>query len=333
MISIVCPFYNEESIIEKSILLMLENLKSLPDDWELIIVNDGSTDRSLDIAQSLAQDHHRLHVTGYADNRGRGFALRTGVAKARGELVVTTEIDSSWGDDIVHRVVTEFGKEKDVDIVIASPHLSGGRYKNVPLKRVFLSSVGNMLIRAGTNSQVTMNTGMTRGYKRDKFLSLPLNEDGKEIHLEIIQKAMSFGYRICEIPAVLEWKDHKLTSSNSKKRKSSANVNRLIRTHLMFTLMAAPFRYMFTASAILTLVGLFFFFWAVYNLFTPEPSIFLAITSFFLFLFAFLISALGTLSQQNLEVQGELWRIRSFLSKLDSTMLRKEAQDKMDNKN
>jgi len=90
---------------------------------------------------------------------------------------------------------------------------------------------------------------------------------------------------------------------------------------------------MFTASAILTLVGLFFFFWAVYNLFTPEPSIFLAITSFFLFLFAFLISALGTLSQQNLEVQGELWRIRSFLSKLDSTMLRKEAQDKMDNKN
>jgi len=309
---------------------MMENLKSLPDVWELIIVDDGSTDSSLELAQSLEKDYPKLSVTGYSVNRGRGFALRTGVAKASGELVVTTEIDSSWGDDIVHKIVAEFRKRKDADIIIASPHLPGGKYKNVPLKRVLLSSMGNLLIRVGTSSQITMNTGMTRGYRRNKFIDLPLNEEGKEIHLEIIQKAMAFGYRIYEIPAVLEWKDHKLTSQSGKKRKSSSNINKLIRTHLMFTFMAAPFRYMYALSGILTLIGTFFFSWAAYNLFNPEPSIFLAITSFFLFLFAFLISALGTLSHQNLATQGELWHIRALLSKLDSTT-GKEDQNKTGN--
>ena len=317
MISIVCPFYNEETIIEKSIHLMMDNLKSLPDEWELIIVDDGSTDQSLEIAQSLTKVYPKLRIAGYPLNRGRGYALRTGVSEARGKLVVTTEIDSSWGDDIVHKIVAEFGKKKDADIIVASPHLPGGRYQNVPFKRVFLSSMGNRLIRVGTSSQVTMNTGMTRGYRRQKFLDIPLDEEGKEIHLEIIQKAMSLGYRIYEIPAVLEWKDKKLASKEGKERKSSSKINKLIRTHLIFAFLAAPFRYIYLFSGFLTLVGAIFFLWAIYNLFNSEPSIFFAITSFFLFLFAFLISALGTLSHQNLETQGELWRIRSLLNKID----------------
>lgn len=327
MISIVCPFYNEEAIIEKSVQLMLKNLESLEEDWELIIVNDGSTDRSLEIAKSLEKDCEGLKVTSYPINRGRGNALRAGVIRARGDFVVTTEIDSSWGDDIVQRIVDNFGLNKDADIIIASPHLPGGGYKHVPLKRVFLSILGNLLIRIGTSSKVTMNTGMTRGYRREKFLALPLREDGKEIHLEIIQKAMAFGYRIYEIPALLEWKDQKLTSPKTNKRKSSSNVQKLIRTHLIFTLMAAPFRYIYVLSGTLLLGGLFFFFWAVNNLFAPEPSIFLAITSFFLFLFAFLIAALGTLSHQGLEIQEELWRVRSILKKIEQDIKKDEIID------
>ncbi len=330
MISIVCPFYNEETIIENSIHLMMDNLKSLPDEWELIIVDDGSTDQSLEIAQSLIRVYPKLRIAGYPVNRGRGYALRTGVSEARGELVVTTEIDSSWGDDIVHKIVAEFRQKKDADIIVASPHLPGGGYKNVPSKRVLLSSMGNRLIRSGTNSHITMNTGMTRGYRREIFLDLPLDEEGKEIHLEIIQKAMLLGYRIYEIPAVLEWKDKRLASQEGKERKSSSKINKLIRTHLIFTFLAAPFRYMYVFSGFLSLVGVIFFVWAFYNLFNPEPSIFLAITSFFLFLFAFLISALGTLSHQNLETQGELWRIRSLLNKFESIRdekIKKRSED------
>lgn len=76
MISVVCPFYNEEAILEASVRLMLKNLESLPDEWELLIVNDGSRDRSLDIAQQLARENSRLRVLSYTPNRGRGYAIR-----------------------------------------------------------------------------------------------------------------------------------------------------------------------------------------------------------------------------------------------------------------
>ena len=245
MISVVCPFYNEEAILEKSVELMLHNLEKLEEKWELIIVNDGSKDSSLKIAKELEKGHPKLKVYSYTFNKGRGFAIRTGIAHAQGEIVVTTEIDSSWGDDIVYRIIQAFKAHPDADMVIASPHLPEGGYKNVPFKRVFLSKYGNMIIRASLTNSLTMNTGMTRGYLRDKFLALPLDEDGKEMHLEIVNKALAFNYAIYEIPALLEWQTEKFTKKVSKKRKSASNVNNLVRSHLMFSMGVAPFRYIF----------------------------------------------------------------------------------------
>jgi len=130
-----------------------------------------------------------------------------------------------------------------------------------------------------------MNTGMTRGYKRERFLALPLEEDEKEMHLEIVSKALAFGYHVYEIPSILEWKAHDHAPKTKKKRKSSAKINKLIRTHLVFSLIAAPFRYIFLFSILCALTALIFLGSAVYHLFTPTPSVFLAFTAFFLILF------------------------------------------------
>ncbi|MBA2733536.1 MAG: glycosyltransferase family 2 protein [Acidobacteria bacterium] len=313
MISVICPFYNEEAILEGSVNLMMQNLAALEDEWELIIVNDGSRDRSLELARSLERSYSRLKVLSYSTNRGRGYALRAGIAEARGDIVVTTEIDSSWGDDIVARIVDEFSKRPDADMIIASPHLPGGGYRNVPSKRVFLSAAGNHVIRAGLTYSVTMNTGMTRGYRREKFLALPLDEDEKEVHLEIVSKAIAFGYRIYEIPAILEWKDHKLVAQPGQQRKSSSKVNKLVRTHFLFSLLAAPFRYLYIISILLFIGATIFLGWSIYNLLTPEPSIFLLLISFFLALFGFLIFGIGVLAQQGRALQREMWRVRSEL--------------------
>lgn len=311
MISVVCPFYNEEMIIEKSVRLMMENLSTLKQDWELVIVNDGSKDHSLEIAKKLEQEFPKLRVVSYPGNMGRGYAIRTGVAAAKGDLVVTTEVDSSWGDDIVHRLTAEFEKRPDADIIIASPHLPGGGYENVPVKRVFLSSMGNYVIRSGLTYGITMNTGMTRAYKREKFLKLPLDENEKEMHLEIVSKALAFGYKIYEIPAILAWKDKALAAKPGQARKSSANIRKLIRTHFLFSLMAAPFRYLYVFSFLVALVGMFFLTWAVVNLMRSEPSILLFISSLSFVLLAILLFGIGVLAQQGRIIQRELWRIRS----------------------
>lgn len=315
MISVVCPFYNEEAILEKSVELMLHNLEKLEGKWELIIVNDGSKDDSLKIAREREKNHPNLKVLSYTLNKGRGFALRTGVAHAQGEIVVTTEIDSSWGDDIVYRIVQAFNEHPDADIVIASPHLPGGGYKNVPFKRVFLSKYGNKIIRASLTNSITMNTGMTRGYRKEKFIALPLEEKGKELHLEIINKAIAFNYTIYEIPALLEWKINKLAKDGSKERKSSSNVNSLIRSHLLFGMGVAPFRYIFPVSGTLGVLSLIAFGIAIYKLFTPAPTIYWLLTSFSIALFGFVFFGIGLIARQNREIMGELWRIRSAIAK------------------
>jgi hypothetical protein len=233
------------------------------------------------------------------------------VSQARGDIVITTEIDSSWGDDIVRRIVDEFEQRPDADVVIASPHLQGGGYKNVPALRVFFSTFGNYIIRGGLTYGVTMNTGMTRGYRREKFLALPLDENEKEMHLEIVNKALAFGYQVYEIPAVLEWKDHKLTTRQGKRRKSSFKANKLIRTHVLFSLLAAPFRYLYAISALLSLVSVALFMRSVVNLFSPDASIFLFLSSLQVGLFAFLIFGIGVLAQQGRALQRDIWRLRS----------------------
>jgi len=312
MISVVCPFFNEEAIIEASVKRMLANLEALPEEWELIIVNDGSRDRSLELARALEAEHPRLRVVSYPSNRGRGHAIRSGAAHARGDIVVTTEIDSSWGDDIVSRIVAELRRRPDADIVIASPHLPDGGYRNVPPWRVVLSSVGNYIIRSGLTYGVTMHTGMTRGYRRESFAALPLDENDKEMHLEIVSKALALGQRIYEIPAVLEWRTRELSGTAAKRRSSSVS-NRLIRTHVLFSLLAAPFRYIYVVAALLACISLIFFVWSVHNLLAHQVSVYLFLSSVLMGLFAFLVFGIGVLAQQGRALQRDLWRLRSEL--------------------
>jgi glycosyltransferase involved in cell wall biosynthesis len=314
-VSIVCPFYNEEAIIEAAIQNMAARLASLKHDWELIVVNDGSRDQSADFARRVAGKNPRIKIAGYEQNRGRGYALRHGIGLSDGDIIVTTEIDLSWGEDIVHRLADAFEKHPDADMIVASPNLPGGGYKNVPLKRVLISRIGNMIIRIGQGREMTMYTGMTRAYKREAFLSLPIDEDEKEFHLEVAQKAQAFGFKIYEIPCLLEWKDARLARPGAAQRKSSSKIQKLIRTHMVFAAAAAPFRYILPLSIGMIGISVPFGIWAVVNLFVGHPSALVLITGMMLFLIGFVAFAIGMLSYQNQLIQRDLWRIRSELIK------------------
>lgn len=313
LLSVVCPFFNEEAILAKALPHLLASLESLEVPWEVIVVDDGSTDAGRAIAERVAAADPRLRVEGYDRNRGRGYAIRTGILAARGEVVVTTEIDLSWGDDIVQRLLAAWREDPKTDIVIASPHLPGGGYRNVPAIRVWLSSLGNRVIRAGLAWNITMNTGMTRLYRRERFLTLPLDQDEKEQHLEILEKALAFGWRIREIPALLEWRHDKLAAPGKRRRSFGPTVVKLIRTHLSFAVATAPFRLLYPVAVALILLAGGFFAAAVWALFTPTPSIFFLLVSMFLGMFAFLIFGLGALAQQARETRREIWRMRRAL--------------------
>jgi glycosyltransferase involved in cell wall biosynthesis len=309
-ISVVCPFFNESEIIEQSVRQMLTQLNSLDVEWELIIVNDGSTDGSDRIAELIAWESQRLKVLGYPFNRGRGHALRTGIAAASGDIVITTEIDLSWGESIVHDLLEAMKRWPDADIVVASPHLPGGGYKNVPFKRVWLSRIGNRVIRACMFNSVTMNTGMTRAYRRQAIQFLPLCEDGKEFHLEVILKATAFGFRIKEIPTTLEWKEYR-HRGQKKQRKSSSRVNRLIVSHSLFSVFANPVRYVWAMSMIFLVSGLVSFAFALALFFLNMVSAYTALMSFSLVILGILLFVLGVVVKQGNMIQRELWILQS----------------------
>ncbi len=250
-VSVICPMYNEAAGIEANLGRLLDALNRLGRTWELILVNDGSTDDSAARVSARAASEPRLRLAGYPRNRGRGYALRTGFKLARGKLIVTTESDLSWGPDIVEKLLAGL-EAQDCDLVVASPHGEGGRLENVPAHRVFLSRFGNKILRLASESRITMLSGMTRAYRRDVVDALFLESDGKEIHLEIISQAEALGFRIGEIPAVLAWEAPK---PGAPARKSNFNAPKYIYSHMMFTFGQAPFLLMGTAGLVSIFLG------------------------------------------------------------------------------
>ena len=263
-VSVIIPCYNEEEGIRASVTSLLANIASLSS-FELIAVNDGSTDKTLDILKELAQTEPRLTVLSYPTNRGRGYALRVGFCHASGDIIVTTEADSSWGDDIVLRLVRSLEENPDADLVIASPHRKGGGYVNVPRHRVLLSSAGNVLLSSVLGRGITMSSGMTRAYRSYVIRGLPLEENGKEIHLEIIAKCLDLGYKAMEIPAKLTWKASRRKSGRIPGRKSSFNAKKLIVSHLLFSFNESPMLFMGTLSVVFVSLGMVIGFYLIYE--------------------------------------------------------------------
>jgi len=249
-VSVVCPMYNEGGAIRNNLEKLLTALARLDRSWELIVVNDGSTDGCGDQVAALAAGEARLRLFGYPQNRGRGYALRLGFKHARGGTIVTTESDLSWGPDIVEKLLDGLDAQ-DCDMIVASPHGPGGRLENVPPGRRFLSRFGNKILQHATQSPITMLSGMTRAYRRHVIDALFLEQDGKEIHLEIISQADALGFRIGEIPAVLRW----TLPPSAPRRKSSFNAPRYIYSHIMFTFGQAPFLLMGTAGFVSIFLG------------------------------------------------------------------------------
>jgi glycosyltransferase involved in cell wall biosynthesis len=230
-VSVVVPMFNEEENVADTVHQLRDALDRLTPEWEIVLVNDGSTDRTLDAAREVARDVPEVRVVSYALNGGRGKALRTGLAQARGDIVVTIEADLSWGTEVIGRLVNALRHQPDVDAVIASPHHPEGKLEDVPWKRALVSRVGNRVVGAAMPGRFHTVSGMTRAYRRHVVESLELESDGKEIHIEILTKAIALGYRVTEIPAVL---------SGRRKGNSKFKFRATAIPHLTFCLFEKP---------------------------------------------------------------------------------------------
>jgi glycosyltransferase involved in cell wall biosynthesis len=293
---VVCPFYNEEDVIVTAAEQMIAALtRDFGDNWELILVNDGSVDASLGRLLEMAErgESLRLRLLSFPFNQGRGRAIKAGIDAACGAIIVTTEVDGSWGDAIVRQLVDELDRRPEVDFVIASPHRAGGALRNVPFNRVLLTWLGNLLIRVFFGSGATMNTGMTRAYRSGVIKPLIVQADGKEFHLEVLLKLTTVGFRFAEIPATITWNRY---GGVAKQRRSSTNIRRTIASHLRFLTIARPVRYFVAFAMVTLLVSAAFLFTAVWMFITKiAPAIYLALTGLSMFLVSLMLTGFAVL--------------------------------------
>jgi hypothetical protein len=199
-------------------------------------------------------------------------------------------------------------------MVLASPYRKGGRLENIPFNRAFLSRFGNKLLTFAISGRLTMVTAMTRAYKNHVIKSMELFSDGKEIHLEIVSKAVALGYRIEEVPAVLKWDK---SSVGMKKRKSSLNIKKTIWTHMAYFFYERPIVLFAGIGLILFFIGIVVGLYLVYTkifstLVAGRPLLELVVI---LILTGVQILSFGFMAILVTELRKDVYRLRQVLKK------------------
>ncbi len=112
-ISVVIPAYNEESVIKETLNTYREFLSENYEDFELILVNDGSTDKTLEIAKSCKD----VICLSYKNNRGKGYAVKRGFLRATGDYIFFTDADLSYAPCNISRAVELFSATHSAGVV------------------------------------------------------------------------------------------------------------------------------------------------------------------------------------------------------------------------
>jgi len=256
-ITIVAPCYNEEAILKTNINTIINYLESKTYQWEVLIINDGSSDRTGEIADELEIQNKLVRVIHHPVNLNLGNALQTGFRNAKGEIIVVLDIDLSYAVEIIEKLVDNIIL-KNADIVIASPYMKGGKVTAVPFLRKIMSKWVNRFMKFSAQDKYSTFTGMVRAYRTSFIRSVNLKTRDYEINPEIMYKAMILRARIVEIPAHLDW-----TAQNNYvgKRTSSIRVLRGFFSGLMSAFIFRPYIFFMGVGAILLCLSLYQLVW------------------------------------------------------------------------
>jgi glycosyltransferase involved in cell wall biosynthesis len=302
-LSIVIPMFNEAENVEATLGQVEQALASFQGTYEIIAVNDGSLDDTLEILERVASQNGKVRVVSYSKNFGRGMALRKGFQESKGEIVVSIDADLSYDPRYIMDFVKTLRTEQDIDFVLASPYMPSGSAQNVPLLRLWISKLGNKILRFAMPNRIYTSTGIFRAYRRKVLDSLELESDGKEIHLEILSKAIALGFRVKEIPVVL---------ANRKKGRSKFKFRKTAISHLVFSVFEKPMM-IFGFIGLLTLsIGLLIGVYVVYLRFSGEltPGRPLITFAILLILGGIQILSFGFIAIQIVSLRREILRIQ-----------------------
>jgi dolichol-phosphate mannosyltransferase len=209
---IVVPAFNEEANVPN----LMRDLAERPELWRdgrIILVDDGSSDRTVEVART----HGRglpLEVLEQGKNQGPGRAFDAGFRRAleiagEDELIITMESDTTSDLDALEGMM--FVAREDADIVLASHH-DGGQLANVSRHRRFLSKAASSAIRRGAGLDASTVSSFFRVYRAsilregyEEHGDALIRERGFACKAELLIKLSRLGARVAEVPVTLDW--------------------------------------------------------------------------------------------------------------------------------
>lgn len=263
LVSILLPAYNEEAILENNLAKVIDYLREHGGyRWEIVIINDGSSDRTAEIADGCAARYDEVSVVHHRTNRGLGGATKTGIAAAAGDYLIVLDIDLSYDVAHIGRLLDKL-ESSGADVILASPYMKGGTIRNVPRLRRILSIAANRFLAIVAHGRLSTLTCMVRGYRGDFARALTLRSTGMDVMPETVYKTMILRGRIEQIPADLDWGDQ----LKNQERKSSMRIFRQILGTLLSGFLFRPFMFFIVPGALLLLFSIWVNTWMIVHFF------------------------------------------------------------------
>jgi glycosyltransferase involved in cell wall biosynthesis len=223
--SVVIPVYNEEKILHASIADLRQRLAQTGHSYEIMLAENGSRDRTVEIGREEARRHTDVKLFSYPEPN-YGGALREGILRARGDFVVCDEIDILDVD--FHLCALQLLRTRKADMVVGSKAMRGAR-DNRPFIRRFATRVYNRLLRLTLGFRGTDTHGI-KAFRRS--LLLPVLKDcviEKDVFAsELVIRAERAGLRIVEIPVDITEKRAPSINLFRRVPRAVANVLRLM---------------------------------------------------------------------------------------------------------
>lgn len=192
-LSVFFPAYNDAGTIPSMVLTAQMAARSLTDNYEIIVVNDGSQDHTADVLAELERQMPRLRVIHHPQNRGYGAALRTGFASAAKEWIFYTDGDAQYNPLELPTLVEAL--REGVDVV------NGYKIsRNDPLIRTVLGNIYNLTVKILFGLRLKDVDCDYRLMRRAIFENITLESNTGSICVEMIKKIQDAGYTFAEVP-------------------------------------------------------------------------------------------------------------------------------------
>ena len=144
-LSMVIPAYNEETLILSTLDCLQSYLSARPESYEIIVVDDGSQDRTAESVKQLQKSNDRIRLLINPQNQGKGFSIRRGVLESRGQFVIFTDADLPYELNAIDEFLQAL--RKGCDLAVGSRVLPGSEVRGVPMLRYVAGQVFSWMVQ------------------------------------------------------------------------------------------------------------------------------------------------------------------------------------------